>query len=53
MKEKHPLHKFRKTKAPPTARVKAGSEEPKDLTLLKHKKYSGVGGKGDAPIKMD
>ena len=40
MKKKHPLHKFRKTKAPATARVEAGDKEAKGLTLVKHKKHS-------------
>ena len=51
-KEKHPLDKFKKTKTPIIAKVAAGDKEAKDLTLVKHKKYSGVGGK-DTSIKMD
>ena len=53
MKKKHPLDKWKKTKTPSTAKVDAGDKEGKGLTLLKHKKYSGVGGRGDAPVKMD
>lgn len=51
-KQKHPLDKWKKTKAPKTAKVVAGDKEGKDLTLAKHKKYSGVGGR-DTSIKMD
>lgn len=39
--KKHPLDKWKKTKAPKTAKVVAGDKEVKDLTLVKHKKYSG------------
>lgn len=52
MKKKHPLHKWRKTKTPETAKVVAGDTVVKHLTLVKHKKYSGAGGKSET-IKMD